>query len=206
MTFQSHKCPNAQPDVIAHRTQPSALRAFNQTLLLQSAMIHFNSPRAFGLRYTLSFSHPVKARRPVFRCAVRGANPKYFNLTETFEPADCAITAAQSGFGHGLQLAGCHSDLAVGFEPRQKMPAHCPTQLEVFNRRIPTVETHRFGIKPALEGFKQHLREMVVFRFAVAVFIKDAIIYRDAPLAVGPEQRDQIDARKTSFSLPDQCR
>ena len=194
MTFNSHKCPNTKSDVISHRSQAAALRALNQTLLFKGAMIHFNAPRAFSLRFPLRVSHLVKTRRPVFRCAVCGANPKYFDFSETFEPADCPVSATQSGFGDSLNPAAANSDLPVRFQAGQKMPAQRTTQFQILNRSIPTVEANQFGIKTALKCLKQHLGKMVVLGFSVAVLIKNTVINRDAANTVGPEQSNQIDS------------
>ena len=54
-------------------------------------------------------------------------------------------------------------------------------------------------MKAALEGFDEHFCEMIVFRFAVAVFVKDAIVCRDAPVAVRPQQSYQIDTINDRF-------
>ncbi len=139
MTFNSHKRSDTKPDMIQHGSQPTALRSFNQTLLFQRPMIHFNPPRAQGAGFPLRFGHLAQACRPVFRRVVCGADAKYFNLSETFEPADCAIAAAQSGFRYRLQPALVDSDLPVRFEPRQKMPAKRAHQLQVFHRSIPAI-------------------------------------------------------------------
>ncbi len=139
MTFNSHKRSDAQSDVIEHGSPAAALRAFDQTLLFQTAMIHFDPPGGFGFSFPLSFGHFPQAGRPVFRCAVRGANPKHFDFSKTFEPQKRSVTAGQTCFGDGLQTALPDSDLPVGFEPRQKMPAQSATQFQVLNRPIPTV-------------------------------------------------------------------
>ncbi len=194
MTFNSHKCPNTKSDVIQHRALAAALSAFNQTLLFQRPMIHLDPPCRFGLDFPFGFSHRSQARRPVFRCAVCGANTKYFDLSKTFEPADCSVAARQSGIGHRLQTTAVDSDLPVRFQARQKMPAQSPNQFQVFDRRIPTVETNKLRVKAALVRLKQHFGEMIVFRFPVAVFIKYAIIYRNDPNAVSPQQSNQVDS------------
>jgi len=172
MTLKAQKRPNTQPNVIQHRSKATALCPLNQTLLFQTAMVHLNPPRRESEFLALRLAHLGKVRRPVFRCAVCGANPKYFDFSKSFEPADCPVAAAQPGFRDCLQFARADSDLAVRLEPGQKMPATCANQFEVLNRSIPAIETHQFGIKPALKGGKQHFCEMVIFGFAVAVFIK----------------------------------
>ena len=201
MTFNSHKRSDTQSDVIQHRAQSSALSAFDQALLFQRPMIHLNPPRTLGLGFPLSFSHCSQIRRPVFRCVVCGANPKYPDFSKTFEPQNCAVTARQSGFRNCLQTAAADSDLPIGFQPRQKMPTQRATQFQVVNRRIPTVEANKLRIKSTLESLKQHILKVIVLGFPVAVFIKHAIIYRNATLAIGPEQRDQINAAYDLFSL-----
>ncbi len=86
MTLQPHKRSDTKPDVIQHGAQTAALRAFNQTLLFQSAMIHFNAPRAYGKIFPLHLAHCFKARRPVFRRAVCGKDAKYFDFAKSLEP------------------------------------------------------------------------------------------------------------------------
>jgi len=115
MTFNSHKRSDAKSDVIQHRAKSSALRAFDQTLLFQSAMIHLNAPRRFGLGFALGFGHRLQIRRPVFRRAVCGANAKHFDFSKAFEPADCPIAAAQPGIGYGFQSAFLNIDLPSRF-------------------------------------------------------------------------------------------
>ena len=194
MTFQSHKCSDAQPDMIQHRAQATALGAFNQTLLFEGAMIHFNAPRTSGFGFPFRLGHFPKARRPVFRRAVCGADAKHFDLSETFEPHRCAVSAAQPGIRDGLQTAPLDIDLPVRFESGQKMPTQRAHQFQVFNRSVPTVETNKLRIEAALESCQQHFGKMIVLSFAIAVFIKYAVINWHTPHAVRPEQRDQIDA------------
>ena len=117
MTFNSHKRSNTKSDVIQYGSQPSALGAFDQALLFKGAMLHLNAPRTFGGDFPLGFSHLLKTCCPVLRCAVCGANPKYFDLPETLEPDDCSITACQSSIRDSLQTASVDVDLAVCFEP-----------------------------------------------------------------------------------------
>ena len=69
MTFKAHESSNTQPDMIQDGAQTAALRSFNQALLFQTAMIHFNAPRGDGISFPLRFAHLLKARRPIFRCA-----------------------------------------------------------------------------------------------------------------------------------------
>ena len=165
MTFQAHKSSNTQPDMIQYRTQSAALSAFNQTLLLQAAMIHFNPPRTASGGFSFRFGHFLKARRPEVLCAVCGANPKYFDFSETCSPTHRAIAAGQSGIGYGLQPASVDIDLPVRFQARQKMPAQRAHQFQIFNRAIPTVETNQVRIETPLVRRKRHFREMVVFGF-----------------------------------------
>ncbi len=121
MTFKPHKRSDTKPDLIHHPAKPSALGAFNQTLLFKGAMIHLNPPSTFGFDFPLSFGHLLKACRPVFRCAVCGANPKYFDLSETLEPDQRAVPAAQSGIDNGAQTALVAFDLPIRLQARQKM-------------------------------------------------------------------------------------
>jgi hypothetical protein len=81
------------------------------------------------------------------------------------------------------------------------MPTQRATQFQVFNRPIPAIETHQFGIKPTLESGKQHILKMIVFGFAVRIFVKDAIVNRNAAHAVTPEQGNQVDAAHNFFLL-----
>ncbi len=164
-------------------------------------MIHLNPPRRERKLLALGCAHFLKARRPVLRCAVCGANPKYFDVSKSLEPAARPVTAAQPGLRNGFQLARADANLAVGFEPRQKMPAQRAHQFQIFNRRIPTVETHQLGIKPALIGFEEHFGEMVIFGFAITVFIKHTVIYRHPAHPIRPQQSNQIDALDHRFLL-----
>ena len=207
MAFNSHKRSDTQPDVVQYGVSSSALRSFNQTLLFQSAMIHLNAPRRFGKAFAFRLAHRVETRRPVLRRAVCGTNPEYFDLSETFEPHDGSITAAQPGIGDGLQTAPLDIDLPVRFESGQKMPTQRAHQFQVFNRSVPTVETNKLRIEAALESCQQHFGKMIVLSFAIAVFIKYAVINWHTPHTVGPEQSNEIDAGDDGFLLlPDQCR
>ena len=139
MAFNSHKRSDAKPDMIAHGAQATALRAFNKALLFKSAMIHLSAPRTFCLRFPLGVNHLLQARCPIFRRAVRGANTKHFDLTETLEPNNRSVTAAQSGYGDGLQPASVDVHLPVRFQACQKMPAESANQFQIFNRAIPVI-------------------------------------------------------------------
>ena len=79
--------------MIAHRAKPSALGAFDQTLLFQRPMIHLDAPRRECEVFPLRFGHLVEIRRPVFRCAVCGKNAKHFDFSEAFEPRYRAVAA-----------------------------------------------------------------------------------------------------------------
>ena len=150
ITFQPQKCPNAEPDVIQYGTQAPALGAFNQALLFQTAMVHFNPPRRAGKLFAFRFSHLGKARCPVLRCAVCGTNPKYFDLTKSFEPPVRPVAPAKARFRDRLQLAVPNSKLAILFQSSQKMPIQRATQFQVFNRSIPTIKTNQWRIETTL--------------------------------------------------------
>lgn len=79
------------------------------------------------------------------------------------------IAAAQCAFRYHLQTAAADSDLPVRFQPGQKMPAQSAAQLQVLNRRIPTIETNKLRIESAFKSLQKHFRKMVVFCFPVAV-------------------------------------
>ena len=168
MTFQTHKRSDTQPDVIQHGAQAAALRPLNQTLLFQTTVIHLNAPRRERRFLALRLAHPEKARRPVLRCAVCGANPKHFDFSKPFEPNNRPVPAAQPGGGDRFQLACADSDLPIRFQPRQKMPAHRAHQFQIVNRGIPAIKTNKSGIKAALACREQHFRKVVVFGFPVA--------------------------------------
>ena len=140
--------------MIQHRAHPTALGAFDQTLLLQTAMIHFNPPRRECQLLAFRFCHSVEVRCPVFRCAVCGTNPKYFDFSKSFEPAGRSISTAQPSQRNGLQFALPDSDLAVCFEPRQKMPPQRAHQFEIFDGSIPAIEAHHFRLKPRSKASK----------------------------------------------------
>ncbi len=85
MAFNSDKRSDTQTDVIDDGSPSPDLSAFNQALLFKSAMIHLNAPRRFGLPFPLGLGHLPKARRPVFRRAVCGADAEYLNFAETYD-------------------------------------------------------------------------------------------------------------------------
>ncbi len=152
MTFKANKCSHAQSDVIQHRAK-AALRPFNQTLLLQTAMIHFNPPRKTSRFLASRLAHFLKPGRPMFRRAVRSTAAKHFDFSKTFKPHD--LTACfQSCSRDGLQPRSIDIDLPVRFEPGQKMPTRRECQLQVFNRAIPTIETDHLQIEPAPVDFE----------------------------------------------------
>ncbi len=152
MTLQPHKRSDTQPDMIQHRAQPTALGAFNQTLLFKGAMIHLNAPRAFGLRFPFRFAHLLDARRPIFRRAVCSANTEYFDFSKPFEPHHCSIAAAQSGFGDRLQTASVDVDLPVRLQARQKMPRERRTNLRFSTDPYPLSKQTSSGLNPRSEA------------------------------------------------------
>lgn len=164
-------------------------------------MIQLNPPRRFGLHFAFRLAHCFKARRPILRRAVYGADAEHFDFAETFEPTNCAVSAAQPGLRNGLQTVLVDSDLPVRLQASQKVPAERATEFQVFNRAVPTIKTNQLRVKSALESLKQHFGEVVVLGFPVAVFIKNAIIYRHAPFAVRPEQGNQVDSVDDLFLL-----
>jgi hypothetical protein len=86
MTFQPHKRSDTQPDVIQNGAQSATLCAFNQTLLFQTAMIHFNAPRAIWQTLGVPVRSSLRRLVAQYSAAPSVANPKHFDLTETFEP------------------------------------------------------------------------------------------------------------------------
>ncbi len=168
MTLQPYKCPNAQTDVIHYWAKPSALCAFNQTLLFQAAMIHLNPPRRLCKIFSFRFAHLLKARRPIFRRAVCRAEAEHLDFSKTFEPNHVAA-AAKPGFGDGFQPASVDVDLPVRLQARQKMPVQRTHQLQIFNRSLPAIKTNKFRVKSTLPCGKQHFGKVVVFGFPIAV-------------------------------------
>ena len=100
-----------------------------------------------------------------------------------------------------FQSASVDVDLPVRFEARQKMLTRGANQIQVLNRFIPAIETNQIWTKTALPCGKQHFGKMVVPGFAIAVFIKDAVITGNTSLAVSPKQRNQINAGDDRFLL-----
>ncbi len=176
------------------------MRSFNKALLLNAAMKVFNLPTVVGIFNALQLGYLNLRTRPMFRAAVRGNNPKHFYKPETFEPnhsSDIRNLDAR----YRLQTSPLWIDLPIGFQACQKMPAEGAHQLQVRNGRILTVETNHSGSKAAFVRFDQHLRKMVVLGFSIRIFIKNAVISRHCPVAVRPEQSNQIDAGDDFFLL-----
>ena len=139
----------------------------------------------------------------MFRVVVFLNRPKHFDQPKALQPNN------SSGSGN-KNLRNCFEsrpvriDFPIRFQPGQKMPAQSAAQFQVFKRRIPTVKTNKFRLESAIVRFNKHFRKMVVFGFAVCVFIKDSIIERNRPVAVSPQQTNQIDAENNRlvFSRP----
>jgi hypothetical protein len=124
----------------------------------------------------------------------QGSDAEYFNFSKIFQPDDGSVTARQSGLRNCLQFAATDSNFSIFSQAGQKMPAQRATQFQVFNRGIPTIETNKFRVETTRTGTEQHFSKMVILGFAVTVFIKDAIINRNATNPISPQQGNQVDA------------
>jgi hypothetical protein len=74
------------------------------------------------------------------------------------------------------------------------MPLQRANQLEVVQTAVPTVQTDALGLQTPLLGRTQQVAKQVVLAVAIVDLIVKAVIAEDVSVAVGPQQRQQVDA------------
>jgi hypothetical protein len=193
MTFNSQEGSQTQQNMIQARLPATSLRALDQTKLFDSAMILLNSIGLFGEIFALCLRHFSNRSCPMFRAAVLVNCPKHSNQSESLQPENSSRSGNEN-FRDWLESFFIRVHFSIRFQPGQKMPANRAHQFQIFNRRIPAIKTNKSWFKSAIMSLQKHFRKMIVFGFSVGLFIKDSIISWNCPLAISPEQRDQIDA------------
>jgi hypothetical protein len=99
MAFDSQKYAQAQTNMIEPRLAATHLSAFDQTKLLDFAMILLDLPRARSILDALQFAHFDFTARPLSRCAVRGCNAKHFHESEILEPCEAPHFRIKAALG-----------------------------------------------------------------------------------------------------------
>jgi len=89
----------------------------------------------------------------------------------------------------------------VVLEPCQPPPPDRINPFEVHQAAVPAVKKHIFRLESALLGRVDQVPEMVVLRLAVIRLVIDPVITRQVALAIGPEQRQQVDPLDHSMML-----
>lgn len=141
MTFNSQESSQTQVNVILPRSSSPTLCAFDQTKLLDPAMKLLDLPTVTGIFDAFQITHFNLIGRPVLRVAICVNQAKHFDLTEAFEPDNCA-RLVNLKLGHGFQTFAFRIDLSVSFESGQKMPTQAAIQFQIIKCRIPRIETH----------------------------------------------------------------
>ena len=141
---------------------------------------------AYLAKSALFFRHFKQACCPMFRVAVFVNHPKHFDKTESLQPSNPSGSGNEN-LRNWFESFFVRIDFSICFQTSQKMAAQRATQFQIFKRRISTVKTNQSGRKSASVSFQRHLLKMIVFGFAVGVFIKNSIITRNRPVAISPK-------------------
>src|SRR5215204_6257946 len=193
VTLQPQERSQAQGDMVAPRPPRANLRSLNEAELLEAAVVVLYRPRVAGPTDTLPVVHLDTVGGPPLNVPVRGDYLEDADQPEAFEPDD-APRLADLDLAHRAQARPVGVHAAVRFQARQPGPAERANQLQVFEAGVPAIEGHARRLEPAPVRLPDHPLKVIVLRQGVLLLVEDAVIDRHMPVAVCPQQRNQVDA------------
>ena len=169
------------------------LSPFHAAALLQAAVVVFDSPGLEGQLLPAGRGQVQVAAGPVGRAAVVGYGPEYAykalapqmhspSLWRDLKVSDRHVAAAV-----GI-------DLAVGLEPGEPGPPPRAQVLQRVQTTVPTVTEYIGRLQAAGVRGRHPIAQMFVLGFAAHGLVIHAEVAGGPGLAVGPEQRNQVDA------------
>jgi hypothetical protein len=190
--LQTQKSADRQANVITLRLGLAMLALLNPRVLFQAAMVRLDLLGYFGLICALVWRHVQATGGPVFSVAVSADCPKHFHPAIAFQ-MDPPTLGRNSDLTHDAIALPIGIDQAIALQPGQPSPLQVPQQLQILQSRIPTVESHPFGLKTALSSLAYHGAEVIILGQPVMIAIIDPEVTWDRGFAIRSQQRDQID-------------
>src|SRR5205085_5927989 len=121
MTLKPQKRSQTKIDVVTPCATATNLRTFNQTELLDAAMVVLNRPREACPFDSFQISHLKLVGRPPFNRAVCGNYLEYTDQTIAFEPDD-STALINLDTADGTQSSAVRIDFAVTLQTGQPNP------------------------------------------------------------------------------------
>ena len=200
MPEQPYERPNRHADVVSLGSRRPGLAPLHVAALLQRPIILLDRPAPLRQLETPQLIHRQVVGRPVSNVPVLGDHLEHPDRPESFELDDRSRRLDQD-VGDGLMPLTVEIHPAVDLELREEYPAVAANQLEVVKARVPSVEKHGFRAKSSLFRRIHEVAEMIVLGQSVDRFVVDAVDQRHDPIAVGPDQSDEVDAHNNKFVL-----
>jgi hypothetical protein len=193
MVLQTQECPDRQPDVVALRPGGPDLSPFHTAALLQAPVIVLDPPALLGVGQSGQLIHLQVVRRPVFNVPVSGDDLEDADRPEPLQMDD-RPPRSDRHLGDGPVSLAIEIHLPVDLQLRQEGPTADSDRLEVLQGRVPAVKGHAPWLEAAGLGLVEHRPEVVVLGQAVLALVVEPVVAGDDPVAIGPDQGDQVDA------------
>ena len=188
--LQAQKGAEGEANVSDLSAGGADLSPFHAAALLEAAVVVCAGPGLECQLLPAGRGQVQIAAGPVFRAAVVGHGPEY--AYEAIAPQMHLPPLRQD-----LKVADHHVaaavriDLAVGLEPGEPGP---PQLAQVLQIAVPTVTEHVGRLQAAAVRGRHHIAQVFVLGLAAHGLVIHAEIAGDPGLALGPEQRYQVDA------------
>src|SRR6185437_11819808 len=192
MDLQAQKGTQRQTDMVALRPHRPRLATLDLRTLLDPPMVVLDRPTVLRVLLPRQSRHGQVTAGPVSNVTVWGDDLEYLDQSVARQP-DLRSGGGNVGVPHRSRSLTVTIDQAVGFQPRQPGPAEMTQQLEVVQTAVPTVKQHAARLKAACVGGVEHVAEMIVLGVSVRLVV-DAVVAGNVAVAVGPQQRHQVDA------------
>src|SRR5262245_36096767 len=190
--LQTQERAQGQPDVVALRFGRPRAAPLHLGALLDLSVIVLDREAPLLVLLAGHLAHRQLARGPVPNVAVWGDYLEYLDQPVADQPDHRPARRDFRPAQGPLPLAVLVHQ-AVGLQPGQPRPAQLAQQLQVVQAGVPAVEGHQARAEAALVGRPDHGLEVVVLGEALRL-VEDAVVTGDVPVAVGPQQGDQVDA------------
>ena len=194
LDLQTNEGANGHADVDALDIGSTCLTAFHTAFLLQSAVVVLDAEADAAQLLALRLLHLQVVGHPVPHVRIFGDRLKHADEAELAKmdvEGDALLKQQLSGLDVEVSV---QTDDAIGGQSGQEGPPHLPDTLEVLDGGVPGIEQHAGWLEAPFLGLLQHLSEVIVLGLAIGGLVVDAVVHRDEPLAIGPEQGDEVDA------------
>jgi len=198
MDLQTQKRSYRQPNVVALRPRRTCLATLDFGTLLDATMVVLDGPTVLRVLLSRQVRHRQVAGRPVSNVAVWGDDLEYLDQPVTGQP-DFGSRGGNLGSVQRPRPLTVAVDQPIALQACQPLPAQGAQALEVFQAAVPAIEDHATRLETPPVGVLQHKAEVVILG-DLGVMV-DAVVAGDMAVAVGPQQRHEVDALNNGMVL-----